>query len=348
MNFRFASLIWLVTLASFSIGEVAGQDFVYKDKPGGGTTRLRGKITAMTPEGVTIGDAEVAASEIRRIAVGKEPSVIDRLRDQMNAGRYAECLAGLAKLSDLPDEPLLRQEVDFMRAYSTAKLSTTHGPMDPKEAGGVVAKFLSDHPNSLHTYPALEQYGLLIYSFGKPAAAAKEFAKLKQAGWLEYRWRGYFWHGRMMQISGDMGQAKADYEAILAGTSNDEVTVQYQKLAKSELAKLQGLAGPASPAIAQLRALIKNQTASNPQLFANIYNAQGAIYEQSGQFKAARTAYLHTTLLFAGEAEEAAEASYRLAKLWPQLNQAGRANEARGELKSKFRNSYWARIVDKN
>jgi tetratricopeptide (TPR) repeat protein len=302
----------------------------------------------MTPEGVTIGDAEVAASEIRRIAVGKEPSVIDRLRDQMNAGRYAECLAGLAKLSDLPDEPLLRQEVDFMRAYSTAKLSTTHGPMDPKEAGGVVAKFLSDHPNSLHTYPALEQYGLLIYSFGKPAAAAKEFAKLKQAGWLEYRWRGYFWHGRMMQISGDMGQAKADYEAILAGTSNDEVTVQYQKLAKSELAKLQGLAGPASPAIAQLRALIKNQTASNPQLFANIYNAQGAIYEQSGQFKAARTSYLHTTLLFAGEAEEAAEASYRLAKLWPQLNQAGRANEARGELKSKFRNSYWARIVDKN
>lgn len=348
MEFRNAGLILLAAVASFLTNEVVGQDVVYRDKPGGGAARVRGKITAVTPEGVTIGDTVVAAGEIKRISVGKEPAVVSRLREQMKAGRYAECLAGLAKLKDVPDEPLLRQELAFLEAYSSAKLSTTHGPMDPKEAGGMIARFLGEYPTSFHTYPALEQYGVLIYSFGKPEAAAKEFEKLKRAQWLEYRWRGHLWHGRMMQVLGETDRAKVNYDAILASSSGDAVTAQYQRLAKCELAKLQGLTGPAGPAIEKLRALMQGQTASNPQLFSSVYNAKGAVYEQAGQLKAARTAYLHTTLLFNGESDAAAEASYRLAKLWPLLNQAGRANEAREQLKSKFRNSYWARIVDKN
>jgi hypothetical protein len=353
MNFKSTKplllpLALLLPLLAISFAETNAQDTVFKNKVGGGTSRVPGKITAMTPEGVTIGKQEVAAEEIRRISVGKEPSAIARLRDQMNSGRYADCLEGLAKLSDLPSEPLLQQEVAFMRAFSSARLSLTQGSVGAKDAGVIVAKFLADYPTSFHTYPALEQYGLLIYSFGKPDLAAKEFEKLKNAKWKEMRWRGHFLHGRMMQITNQTDQAKANYEAILADKSTDVATARFQLLAQCELAKLEGLSGQAGPAIEQLRGMIKSQTSANPQLFAYIYNAKGAIFEQLGQLKAARTAYLHTTLLFGGETEAAAEATYRLAKLWPQLNQAGRANDAREQLNSKFRQTYWKGIVDKN
>ena len=172
--------------------QALAQDSVYVNKIGGGTTRVTGKISKVTPDGVVIDGKPIVVGDIRRIAVGKEPSAINRLREEMVNGQYANCLNGIEKLNNVPDEPLLRQELDFMKAFSTARLALTQGTITAEVASKTINAFLKSHPNSLHLYPAIEQSGLLSYATGKPELAASEFGKLRSAKWEEYRVRGQF------------------------------------------------------------------------------------------------------------------------------------------------------------
>ena len=246
--FKFSkSLIVCSSLClTFAVNQSLAQDAVYINKIGGGATRLTGKISKVTPEGVTLGDREIAASEINRISVGREPGAINRLREEMVGGQYAECLAGIDKLDNIPDEPLLQQEVGFMKAYSSARLSLTQGTISNDVAVKAVSDFVRSAPNSLHLYPAIEQYGLLVYAGGKPEAAARAFEKLRPAKWEEYRMRGQFLHGRMMSVMGEQEKAKADFQQILQESSTSPEAEKYKLLARSEQARANGVTGDGS------------------------------------------------------------------------------------------------------
>ena len=324
----------------FATNQGLAQDAVHINKIGGGTTQVTGKISQVDPEGVTIDGKRIQASEVRRISVGREPSVINRLREEMVGGQYANCLAGIEKLKDVPNEPLLKQEIDFMKAYSSARMALTQGTIPAEVAGKTVGEFLKSAPTSLHRYPALEQYGLLIYAIGKPELAAKQFEKLRSAKWEEFRVRGQFLHGRMMSVLDQNDKAKADYDQILKETSNP-TSDKYKLLARCEIARIDGVAGDTSSNLEILNKLIKSETDDNAELFAYIYNAKGAIYEKTGNLKDARDAYLHTHLLFGSVEDPAAEAVSRLFEIFGKLNDPKRANEVRRELQSKYRNSYW-------
>lgn len=341
----------LVVCFSFCVAIAATQSFaqdaVYVNKVGGGTTRITGKISLVKPEGVTIDGKQISVSEIRRISVGREPGAINRLREEMFNGQYAECLAGIAKLSKVPEEPLLKQEIDYMKAYSSARLCLTQGSITPEVAGKTVGDFLKSAPDSLHTYPAVEQYGRLIYSVGKPELAAKEFEKLRTAKWEEYRMRGLFLHGRMMSVLGQTAKAQEDFKAILQQKSNNPESDKYKLLARCEQARLTGVGGNAAAGLEVLNKLIKSESDENAELFAHVYNAMGAIHEKSGNIKEARDAYLHTQLLFGNVEDPAAEALYRLSEIFvhEDLKDSKRANDSRRELRSRYRNSYWKRRV---
>ena len=328
---------------AFAANQSLAQDAVYVNKVGGGTSRVTGKISDVNPEGVTIDGRRIAASEIGRIAVGKEPSIINRLREEMVGGQYAECLAGIEKLNSVPDEPLLQQEIAFMKAYSSARLSLTQGTITAEVAGRVVGDFIKNAPNSLHLYPAIEQYGRLIYAVGKPELAAKEFEKLRVAKWEDYRMRGQFLHGRMMSVLGQNDKAKADFSQILKQSSASRESDKYKLLARCEQARLNGITGDAAGSLKELDSLIKSESDDNAELFAHIYNAKGAIYEKGGDLKSARDAYLHTQLLFGNVEDPAAEALSRLAKIFVELKDSKRASDSKRELRSKYRNSYWVR-----
>ena len=339
IKFSESLLVCLTLCLSFAANQAVAQDAVYISKIGGGTTRITGKISTVDPEGVTIEDKRIPASEIRRISVGREPSAINGLRKKMVDGQYADCLAGIEKL-DVPDEPLLKQEIDFMKAYSSARLALTQGTITAEVAGRTVAAFLQSAPKSFHLYPATEQYGLLIYAIGKPELAAKEFEKLRLAKWEEYRVRGQFLHGRMMSVVGQGDKAKSDYDQILKGATNP-ASDKYKLLARCGIARIDGIAGDASSNLKILNKLIQTETDDNAELFAFIYNAKGAIYKKQGNLKEARDAYLHTQLLFGNVEDPAAEAVFRLIDIFVDLKDTKRANEARRELQTKYRNSYW-------
>lgn len=337
----------LIICSSFCLALLANQslaqDAVYVNKIGGGVTRVTGKLAEVTPEGVTIGDRRIEASQISRISIGREPGAINRLREEMVGGQYAECLAGIEKLGKIADEPLLQQELDFMKAYSSARLSLTQGSISAEAAGKTVGNFLKSAPNSLHLYPAIEQYGRLIYAVGKPDLAAKEFDKLRAAKWEEYRMRGQFLHGRMMSVLGQQEKAKADFKQILQQASTSAEADKFKLLARCEQARANGITGDASSSLKELDKLIQSQSDDNAELFAHIYNAKGAIYDETGDSKAARDAYLHTQLLFGNIEDPAAEALYRLSKIFVDLNDTKRASDSKRELTKKYRNSYWGR-----
>ena len=338
-HFVFCSAVLLSCLLSLAAD---AQDAVFKFKAGGGNSKDSGRITEISPEGVTIDGELVPAESIKKVVFSKEPSEIGRARDQMEAGRFADCLEELDKIGDTTLSKRIRQEIDFLRAYSTSQIALRIGTITPQAAGKEVGTFIQEHGDSYHLYPMVEQYGKLIWAFGKPDLAVAEFEKLANCSWLEYRLKGDFYRGQALLELGKYAEAQAAFDAILATQSNDDISQAFRLYAKCEKARAIGLAGNTDEARKTIEEIIRDENPDNKRLFAYLYNALGSVYEKSGQIKEAARAYLHTELLFATESEPHAEALYRLALIWPQLEQTDRANRARDTLKSRYRNSYWA------
>ena len=236
----------LLTLAlgqGLFVTQVGAQDAVFRYRTAGGSSRVTGKITKVTPEGVTIDGRDVSAAEIRRLSFSKEPSEVNRARENMNGGRYDDALEDLDKITAKISSRNLQAEIDFIRAYSSARISLQGGSITPQSAGTKVREFIAKYPQSIHLYPAIEQYGKLIFAFGKPQAAIQEFEKLTGCQWLEYRLKGYFLQGMLLLETGQMDQAKTAFEVILGEASNEDITQTYKLLAKCGLAKMAGLKG---------------------------------------------------------------------------------------------------------
>ena len=320
----------------------SGQDAVYRLKDSGGSSKVSGKITAVTPDGATIGGKLIPASEIKRIAYSKEPGGLNRARDQMDDGRYSDSIEELEKLdpADLSNE--MQAEVAFIRSYSMSQISLRGGNITPAVAGKEIRDFINAHTDSVNLFPAIEQYGKQLFAFGRPDLAAVEFEKLSRCSWPEYKLKGQFQLGKSLFESGNLDQAKTTFEAILAYESNDDLAQTYKLLAKCEIAKLLGLQGNVEESTRILAELVNTESADNSLLFANLYNALGAVFEKAGNIKEARMAYLKTNLLYASEQEAHAESLYHLALLYPQLQDTDKANDARDTLKTRYRNSYWA------
>ncbi|MFK7768922.1 MAG: tetratricopeptide repeat protein [Mariniblastus sp.] len=334
------ALTTLVVIGFLVPGNCLSQDSVFTFRKTGGS-KVNGRITAMSPEGITIGGKTIPADDVRKISFSKEPKEISRARDQMDAGRFADSIEEIGKVQDV-SSPLVKQEVDFIKAYSTARLSLGTGSVSPQVAGVAVRDFINQHPDSIHYYPAVEQFGHLLFAFGKPEMAVGNFEKLTQSNWLEYKLRGYFWHGEMLMAMGKYAEAQKSFEALIANRANDDISQSYKLLGKCLQAKAIGMQGDSKAAIATLQGIVRDENPDKKKLFAHLYNALGALHEKEGNSKEAALAYLHTQLLFSSEAEPHSEALYRLALIWRKLEETDRANESLDNLKSAYRNSYWA------
>ena len=343
-----ALLTIAVALSVPGIPSVAqGQDdAVYKFRAGGGNSKISGEITGMTPLGVTVetrsGTKEIPAAEINKIVFAGQPPEIARARDRIESGRFDDALTELEKISDPVQGPFLKQEVDFLTAFASAQIALRTGNITAQEAGRRIGGFVANNPESCHLFPAKELLGKLLFAVGRAELAEKEFAQMTESNWPEYVLSGYFYQGDCLNELGKYGEAEAVFDAILAMDANDDLTQSFKLLAKCQKAKSQALAGNTDQAINTINEIIKVESPDNTKLFAYAYNALGVAHLKAGNLKAAASAFLHTELLFATEAEPHAEALYQLALIWPQLQQTDRASRAREGLKSRYRNSYWA------
>ena len=317
------------------------QDTLYKFRDDGRASKVNGRITKVTANGVTINGNKVPSALIQKVTYGKEPLEVGRARDQMESGRYSDAIEELKKIKANVG-PKVKQEIEYIQAYSTAQISLRGGSVTPKSAATTVKRFIDSNTNSFHLVPAKDQFARLAFAAGLPDTAEKEFKKLQASPWVEYKLKGYFHAGQMQIQLGKLDQAEASFKSISGVESNDNISQTYKLLAKCELAKIAGLKGNADAAQKQLEEIIKNEDSDNKKLFAQLYNALGAVHQKAGRLKEASRAYLHTELLFASEAEAHAEALYHLVPIWTQLEDTDRANRARNLLKSRYRNSFWA------
>jgi predicted negative regulator of RcsB-dependent stress response len=112
--------------------------------------------------------------------------------------------------------------------------------------------------------------------------------------------------------------------------------VRLKSLAKAGQAVVLAKQGNAQQALSLVSSLIGELAPVDSQLGARIYNAQGACLEALNDREGAVLAYLHTHLMFSGQADAHAEALLRLVELWPQVGHPERAAQARQELQQRY------------
>lgn len=341
----FSILLIAATFCLTSDTIVDAQDNVYLRS--GSRSKISGKVTAVTPDSVTVKSGsrtrDFPAGNVRKIVFPSEPTPLGRARDRFDDGRFDDCISELQKIDPAPTNAGMIQEIAWLRAASSAEISLRGGNITAKNAGTMMATFSRSYPKSYRFFPATERLGQLLEAVGRIDLAEKEFRKLTASTWAPYQSAGLYRLGGALLKQQKFAEAKKSFEEIANVDANDNETLDYKQLAKCLAAKADALAGNADGAIAEIESLIKTESDTNERLFANLYNALGACYESKGEWQKAAMAYLHTELLFKKDAEAHAEALHRLSEVWTKLNDKVRADRARSTLKTRYRNSYWAR-----
>ena len=345
MLLRTIRLSFLV--ATFFLSTLAtAQDDVFVFRDNGRTTKISGKVTDFAPGMVMIDEGnkttEIPETSIKKIEFGGEPSALGRARDRMDDGRYADCLEELGKIEEAPSSPFIQHEIDYLNAYCNAQIALRGGDVTANVAGGAINSFVRNYAKSYKFYDATELLGRLLMAIGKPDLAEKEFAKLAQSADPQDQINGYFYQGQAMLLQDNIAGAKTSFSSIGTVDSVDDYAQQYKLVAQCQLARIKALEGDPEGGIADIEAIIKKESPDNKLVFAYAYNARGECYLKQGKTKDAAIAFLFTELLCSLQPEPHAEALFRLAQLWPELEELDRANRARSIIKTRYRNSYWA------
>jgi tetratricopeptide (TPR) repeat protein len=339
---------WLLSgliAVSLMTSSVYAQDSLWRIKKSGKVSKLSGKIEAITPLSITFksrtGSEEIPAWEVERIASAGEPREIQRARDRIESGRYADAIEDLESV-DAGDNKVTQAEIAFYRALAQSKFALSGGDVTAKEAAATMNRFLKANPQSHHLVPATELMGRLAIAAGELNFASQQFTALTKSKWPEYVARGLFQSGEVMLLQEKYADAAKAYDKLISLPANDDVTQRYQLLARCQKARSAAMVGETAGPIAEIEAIIKAENPDDKELFAYAYNALGACYLKANNAAEAQEKFLFTQLLFDTEAAPHAEAVFRLAEIWKQEKQTDRANEARELLKTRYRNSWWS------
>jgi len=352
-GFRLASLILTVFLMAISCSaentvHAQSADSVYKFSGGGGSTKASGKVVDMTPAGVIIEArgkrTTVPSQEIRKIVYSGQSSQLDRTRERIMSGSFAQGLEEIEKIDDKKNNNVAH-EIAFLKSWCHANLAL-EGEKPLRDAGTFVNAFLKKYKNSYHFYPMTEMKGRLLQSLKLTDLAKAEFKLLTEATWPEYKYKGHYLLAETLNTKKQHAQAATECEAVLSIGDNSDVAQQYKRLATCLKAKSQALAGETAGIEESIRQLIKVENPDDKKLFAAAYNAWGVYHFKAGRWKEAREKFLMTHLLMTSEADAHAEALFYLSRIWPKLENTDQANKTRALLKSRYRNSYWAQQLN--
>lgn len=310
----------------------------------------RGIVTDMSKVEVilSVGGAKrpFPANEIQRIVYEGEPSDLTQARRViLESANYKAALddlkkVDLAKVESRAD--IIKQEVDFYRAFCMAHLALTEGG-DKNAAETALRDFCTAHKESYHFYPAAELAGDVASAAGKFAEAVKYYSVVTKAPWDETRIRASVALGRMLSAQGNYPEALERYEAVAKDTATAG-TETYKQQAIVGRAVCLAETGKHEEAIALIKdkdGVIAKNDPKEVKLMARAYNALGTAYVKAGKKKDAILAFLHTDLLYFQDPDAHAEALYHLASLFQDTNRSERSIEARNTLKQRYAGSVW-------
>lgn len=306
-----------------------------------------GTITSVAPDKITIdvggSPREFQVNEIVRVVFGDEPAELTKARDSVMQGQVEDALEALKSVkADALSRDLVKQDVEYYRAYCQAKVALSGGG-NPQAADDALFAFVRNNRTSFHVFDATEMLGNLALAQGKFDDAAKRFAFLGKAPWADYRMRANVNEARALTQQKKFPEALEKYEAIIGMGENTAEANRQKMFALVGKAVCLSETGKGDEGVQILEKLIKDNDPKDTALFARVYTGLGNCHLKANRTKEALLAFLHVDLLFNSDGEAHAEALYNLSKLWAAVNKSDRAVAARNLLKERYGGSTWAR-----
>jgi tetratricopeptide (TPR) repeat protein len=342
----FVATVVLLMLPSFARGDRGVDTVTLAD----GTT-IRGRVGNASPEEIVLKpqgeeqEKKLALDEILSIRFGGEPASLGALRDQIRNGEWDAARQSLNRMKEVPDDPLIRSDVEFYKAYVPA-LEALKSGAGHKEAAGKLYSFAQKQKLTSYHYPeALKVLGALALQLRSYDVARKQFLELQATQSPSYQLWGILGEAEALEQQGvDKYPAAA---AILAKAKSVQGSgVQVERLRSIALARkwaMQGVGAETTKAIAEIEKLIQEGDSKDAPLFAELYNALGMVRQAAGMDEDALCDFLHVDLIYSGERDAHAKALAHIAELFQKLSQPERSQEARKRLMASYPGSVWTK-----
>ena len=332
-----------MALTGLLVSSLAAQDKVY---PVQGSV-ASGKLVEITRDEITIevrgNNQKLPVAEVRKVVFDDEPSGLDRAREMFAQSQYTQVLDELKKIDvSTIKNPLIVQDVEFYRFASEGKLGLTGSGGDKAKAKAGLLALAGKNKNSHHMIELSELLGDLAVGLGKPDEATRYYGVLTNSPNGDTKALAAYRLAQLDLSQGKNTEARTRFQQLLSSTSTSVKTVRLKSLAEVGTALCDAREGKPQQALDQLKQMVVKYESTDQELFARIYNAQGACYIALEKPSLALLAYLRTDLLFYTDAEAHAEALYQLVQLWPKAGEPSRATETRARLVSQYAGSIWA------
>lgn len=339
---RLISFTCLTGLLGFVPSLSLGQDRLIQEK---GAT-LSGIVTKLDRDSVTIevrGEPQnIPVNEIGKILFEDEPSGLGRARDLAKQGQYDQARDELKKIdAGTIKNDNAKHDLAFYMAYCEAKLAL-QGKGDKAAAVKALVAYDKDNPTSYHYWEVSQLLGQLAGSMSRYDAAQNFYKRMGESSFSEVKNQGKYQEALTLLLQNKTAEAKSLFEQLQGISATNPKEVRVKQFSELGLAQCTLAEGDAEGALKKVNEWIAKGDSIDIEFFGKLYNLQGACYQKLGKTNEAVLAYLHTDLLFSGDAENHAEALYHLSQLWPGLNETQRATDARSRLTTNYAGSMWA------
>lgn len=306
-----------------------------------------GKIQRETPTEVTIqgtaGPQTVPVNQIAGILYDGQGPTLIQAKAYEEAYNYTAAAEQFAKAeAELKDKPFILQAAQFGQARALAKRALD----DYDDLDGAIRRleaFRTANAQSRHHFPLHELLGRLYFAKKDHTRAAEAFDELARAPWPEATLRATVYQGRLLVAQGNLDQALARFDEVLAKRAASPEQELAQAEALLEKARCFHTRKQFDREIEALEQVIDRAPANAIGLQGEAYTTLGDAQRAANKPKDALVAYLHVEILFSRDKELHARALYNLSQLWSELGQPDRAAAARSTLKTDYPNSPWTK-----
>ncbi len=126
-------------------------------------------------------------NEIASVTFDEEPNELTQARFAVDAGRYSDATALLAKIKPgSVKRPAVEADIEFYKAIAPARAALA-GNGSVSDAGRALFLFERAHTDSYHYFETCEALGDLLTMANLPDRAEGFYSKLAAAPWPEYK-----------------------------------------------------------------------------------------------------------------------------------------------------------------
>lgn len=312
------------------------------------TTPVRGTITEITPNGVTVVTGQssrtIPSNDIVNITYDGAPPILLTIQQNFQNSRYGEVLSlisdGLGPAAGAISANA-RQELAYYKAYSTAKLAQETGT-DIEKAGNELLAFTRDNAKSYHLYKVKDMLGELYLASDmkdKYQRARREYTTLlAEVPWDEYKFKATIALGMIDIEENKLADAKTKFQKIIADVSQNapETLKRQSSFATLGLARCTAREKKYDEAIAALDKLAAESDPEDKALQSAICLALGETNLAAGRPKDAALNYLQIDILHKNNRIDHIAALKQLAGIWQALQRGDRVREVKATLRSVY------------